>query len=372
MIDHKPNKMNSKSTSNTSQKVLRTSNKYILAITLVMFLFTTGAFAQNIPSYLPSNGLVGWWPFNGNANDESGNNYDGTTMNVVLSEDRFGNLNEAYTFDGASSAITISNNSGLDLIANFSIGCWFRSFSNVEPGNVLMIVNKHSAGQDNSGYTFGLWNPITVAGGILNCQGPPHFDYETYPNEPQAVIQDTNWHQGLVSYNDDLNLLTYFLDGAPVDTINISLEIDNNNHFLMFGAGSFGGTTPNTNFFNGFLDDIGIWNRALSLEEITAIYTGEPLIPTNIQQPHGVNTNTIKVFPNPAGSTLTIDYGNFDLTNGYQLLIENSLGQVVFQTDIAQQSDTLSLGTWGVNGLYFVHILDSIGNTIDIRKIVLQ
>ena len=364
--------MNSKTTSNTSQKVLRTSNKYILAITLLMLLLTKGAISQNIPSYLPSNGLVGWWPFNGNANDESGNNYDGTTINAVLSEDRFGNLNEAYTFDGVGSAVTISNNSELDLTANFSIGCWFRSFSNVEPGNALMIVNKHSAGQDNSGYTFGLWNPITVAGGILNCQGPPHFDYETYPNEPQAVIQDTNWHQGLVSYNDDLNLLTYFLDGVLVDTINISLEIDNNNHFLMFGAGSFGGTTPNTNFFNGSLDDIGIWNRALSIEEIAALFTGEPFIPTNINRPQSANTNTIKVFPNPAGSVLTIDFGNFALMNGYQLHIENSLGQQVFQTNINQESETLTLNNWGGNGLYFVHIIDPQGNTIDIRKIVLQ
>jgi hypothetical protein len=54
------------------------------------------------------------------------------------------------------------------------------------------------------------------------------------------------------------------------------------------------------------------------------------------------------------------------------LLIENSLGQQVFQTDITQQSDYLNLSTWEGNGLYFVHIIDPQGNTIDIRKIVLQ
>ncbi len=55
-----------------------------------------------------------------------------------------------------------------------------------------------------------------------------------------------------------------------------------------------------------------------------------------------------------------------------ELRIENSLGQQVFQTNISQQSDTLNLGTWGGNGLYFVHIVDPQGNTVDIRKIVLQ
>ena len=91
---------------------------------------------------------------------------------------------------------------------------------------------------------------------------------------------------------------------------------------------------------------------------------------TGINPPN--NVNTIKVFPNPASTHITIDYGNFAIMNGYQLVIENSIGLQVFQTNINQQSDYLSLATWGGNGLYFVHIIDPQGNTIDIRKIVLQ
>jgi hypothetical protein len=83
-------------------------------------------------------------------------------------------------------------------------------------------------------------------------------------------------------------------------------------------------------------------------------------------------SNTIKLFPNPTNDHITIDYGNFFVMNGYQLTIENSLGQQVFQTNITQQSDYLNLTTWGGNGLYFVHIIDPQGNTIDIRKILLQ
>jgi hypothetical protein len=107
----------------------------------------------------------------------------------------------------------------------------------------------------------------------LNCQGPPHFDFVTYANEPEAVIQDTNWHQGVASYNDALNLLTYYVDGVAVDTIDVSLEIDNNSHALMFGASSFGGTAPNTNYFNGVLDDIIIWSRSLNAADIQELYT---------------------------------------------------------------------------------------------------
>jgi hypothetical protein len=84
------------------------------------------------------------------------------------------------------------------------------------------------------------------------------------------------------------------------------------------------------------------------------------------------NINTIKVFPNPASTHITIDYGNFALASGYQLRIVNSLSQSVFQTNINQQSDYLDLSTWGGNGMYFVHIIDPLGNIVDIRKIVLQ
>jgi len=91
---------------------------------------------------------------------------------------------------------------------------------------------------------------------------------------------------------------------------------------------------------------------------------------TGINPPN--NVNTIKVFPNPASTHITIDYGNFATLNGYQLKIENSLGQQVFQTAINQQSNYLNLSGWGGNGIYFVRLIDPQGNTVDIRKIVLQ
>jgi hypothetical protein len=96
------------------------------------------------------------------------------------------------------------------------------------------------------------------------------------------------------------------------------------------------------------------------------------IINTSLSLPAPNNQNTILIYPNPASTHITIDYGNFAIMNGYQLSIENSLGQQVFQTFISQQSDYLSLATWGGNGLYFVHIIDAQGNTMDIRKIVIQ
>jgi hypothetical protein len=91
---------------------------------------------------------------------------------------------------------------------------------------------------------------------------------------------------------------------------------------------------------------------------------------TGINPPN--NTNTIKIYPNPASTHVTINYGNYAIMNGYSLKIINSLGQQVFQTPINQQSNYLSLSSWGGNGIYFVHLIDTQGQIIDIRKIVLQ
>ena len=55
---------------------------------------------SQLPSYVPTNGLVGYWPFNGNANDESGNGNNGTVNGATLTADRNGNLNKAYNFGG--------------------------------------------------------------------------------------------------------------------------------------------------------------------------------------------------------------------------------------------------------------------------------
>ena len=72
------------------------------SIIAVFLLAASSAFAQ-LPSYVPSNGLVGWWPFNANATDESGNGNNGTVNGATLTSDRFGITNSAYDFNGSIS-----------------------------------------------------------------------------------------------------------------------------------------------------------------------------------------------------------------------------------------------------------------------------
>ncbi|MFN5371159.1 MAG: hypothetical protein ACK5B6_06810 [Bacteroidia bacterium] len=100
---------------------------------------------QTLPAYLPTDGLVGWWPFNGNANDESGNGNDGIASNVIYGTDRFGNSNSTVQIEGqANRIVTVSNPTNLNSnIKTFSAwikfptalssGLWYNEIILAEP-----------------------------------------------------------------------------------------------------------------------------------------------------------------------------------------------------------------------------------------------
>ena len=94
--------------------------KSLLLTAVATMSLATVTIAQNVPSYVPTNGLVGWWPFNGNANDESGNNNNGTVNGATLTADRFGNVNKAYSFVGGNN-INIPNNISIDNLSLASV-----------------------------------------------------------------------------------------------------------------------------------------------------------------------------------------------------------------------------------------------------------
>lgn len=91
---------------------------------------------------------------------------------------------------------------------------------------------------------------------------------------------------------------------------------------------------------------------------------------TSVNNPSIVNT--IKIFPNPAMSFITIDYGSYNLMSGYQLKITNAIGQTMYSSPINQQQISLDLSSWTGKGIYYVDLFNNLGQRIDTRKIVLQ
>jgi hypothetical protein len=175
-------------------------------------------------------------------------------------------------------------------------------------------------------------------------------------------------------------------------------EIENSSAPFLLGRAY---TFNNLEAFNGLLDDIGIWNRALTPEEVQQLYTLNActftiydtvtvtetiydtvsvsvsttdtlIINTLITAVEPAQENTFLVYPNPASTQITINNGNVAILGGYTMRISNSLGQDVYNQNITQPEVTLDLSTWVGNGLYVLYIIDPQQNIVAVKQIVLQ
>src|SRR6266404_7716082 len=79
-----------------------------------------------------TNGLVAFYPFNGNANDESGHINHGTVNGAILATDRFGFANRAYYFAGDGSYISVQDSTSLDMTNAITVSAWI----NYQPGGL--------------------------------------------------------------------------------------------------------------------------------------------------------------------------------------------------------------------------------------------
>jgi hypothetical protein len=345
-------------------------------LTLMLLLFVACSFAQNVPSYVPSNGLVGWWPFNGNASDESGNGNNGTVNGATLTSDRFGNTGKAYDFDGVDDVIATTLIQGS--ISTYSISCWINTSStslNACSGGGAIVQSRGPALQ-TTGKTFMIFygeNAIPKITSAINGESL------IFGKQSVNDVNDGLWHHivgtwsGVSGTNLALNEVKLYVDGTEITNASNSFFDPNGptqapiNSPYNTKFGVFEGCIA-SKFFEGKIDDIGIWNRALDSSEVVALYNSNTSTTVTLNN----QSNKIKIHPNPTNDHITIDAGDLNVMNGYSIRIVNALGQQMFQSAITQQQFYLDLSTWTGSGIYYVNIINAQGVTIDTRKIVLQ
>ena len=349
----------------------------ILLTTPLLFLNLTG-FTQNLPSYVPTNGLVGWYPFSGNSNDESGNGNHGVNNGGVLDVDKNGNQNSSYYFDGYS-GIQIPNSS---LNSDFTISFWM----NPNVGSYVYYPIELSSSMVGDLPGIGISGNNPPCGNNIDTSIVYLFDGE---NGCGNILMTTNKYSNnqfplvVVSRQDTSYRIT--IDGNSIfdDTTLNFFNIDS----IQIGK------RVNGYGFRGIVDDVGIWNRYLSGEEIESLYGGSCQVYDTITTLDTIRysvtdtlyidvnltstiplvfENTIKIYPNPTKDFLQIDCGDISTMNGYSIKIINSLSQSLFDEPVTQSPFSIDMNGWNGNGLYFLHLIDDSGNITDIRKIVLQ
>jgi hypothetical protein len=259
---------------------------------LTLFLFE-GVFGQTIPTYVPSNGLVAYYPFNGSANDESGNGNNGVVNGASLTNDRNGNGNSAYSFNGINGSISLAQpflggdqNSVFSFFARINFNSTASS-PNIWGktkfwGEINFQVNK-----DNS---IQFWCANSISGN----------KYSAIISDP-GVIKIGEWYDIVVVFNNSKG--TIYLNGTPIKSnlylvpqgsswgapnneldasFNFAQDANSSNFgYRIDGSGSVG-------FLDGKIDDIAIWNRALTPTEVSTIYVNQATPPA----PTGNTTQT--------------------------------------------------------------------------------
>lgn len=332
--------------------------KKILTLTFVL-TFSTYIYAQ-LPAYVPSTGLVAWWPFNGNAADSSGNSNNGTVNGATLTAGQSGLANNAYSFNGSSSYIAVPTNFANSFTAGkMSVSAWVYFNTNADWSSIIKNWGSVTTGAFHfglSGLSQKLHLQITQSSGTtLNALAP-------------ATISLNAWHH--VAFTLDGSLMHLYQDGVEVGTpVSYNGTLKTSFQFTNIGVKPGTSQLPAPSFsgyHNGKLDDIGVWSRALNQAEITALYNGSgPNSVSNLE-----TTNLVNIQPNPSNGTILVNAHQslFSASNTIQVI--NALGEVVLSEplDFASKTVTITSG----KGIYFLQVMDEHKRILQTNKVVVE
>lgn len=238
---------------------MKIKDKYSLVLALFAVFAFNKATAQ-VPSYIPKDSLKGWWPFNGNANDESGNGNHGSVNGASLTTDRNGLNNSAYNFDGVNDHI-ICTNKNLPAKTKFSISVWIKPKVDFGGSEFICLGNSSST---IWGLVAGTWinnnQYVTLAYGA-GCSNSGEI-------HNQGNVSILEWQNFTFVSNGTGSNTKIYKNGKFIGTSVNGVSGNCSSQSLYIGVDIFGAPE----YSNGLIDDIGIWNRALDSNEIKAIY----------------------------------------------------------------------------------------------------
>ncbi len=229
------------------------------------------AFAQ-LPSYLPASGLIVWFPFTGNAVDSSGHGHDGTIHGTTNTAGRYGVPNTAFYFNGTSDYIYVPPGTpgydiSTDITASLTISAWVKS-QNYSFTSQEQIYWRGDATPAHDPHM------LYFIGGEVKIRRD--VDPGTISNEVGTSVAtlDTNYHMMTGTYDSATSVMNVYLDGVLMNTAVLpGLETYPTSTMYNYIGAVDGGTWQ---FFYGAMDELAIWNRALTPCEVMALYHSVP------------------------------------------------------------------------------------------------
>ena len=235
---------------------------------LTLLLVPMMSFGQ-VPSYVPTNGLVGWFPFSGDVADSSGNNIDGTLFGApTLSSDRFLHPNSCYEYNGNGDYVNFGDANSFEGGSELTISFWFKSsdlgqnaFADRRP-----IISKWFSTTTMSECSYN----ITMNGTDLLVSYSDGISFST-DSIPLSLMPNINmWYHVVMTFANGNSKI--YLDSNLESDVPLGItSINNSNEDFKIGDWYYDNNNTYSTFF-GKIDDVGIWNRELNQQEIIELY----------------------------------------------------------------------------------------------------
>ena len=238
-----------------------------------------------------TNGLVAWYPLDGNATDMSTNSNDGTIYGASTTTDRHGFTSRALLFDGSNDYIQAAYSSAISS-SNFSYSLWAKPTQTTSSFGSPITFRNNGKGfnlykKPNNTWSYWIGNGGWLALGSRSI---------TLSWTALAFTYDGTNHKA-------------YENGSHVASTSSSYLL-NQSKPLRIGAGATESNSPNY-YFNGAIDEVRIYNRSLSASEISALYSTENTVPNS--PPTDLNSTSVISFSEnlPIGNFI----GEFNATD---------------------------------------------------------
>ncbi|MEO8150539.1 MAG: LamG-like jellyroll fold domain-containing protein [Bacteroidia bacterium] len=246
--------------------------KKLIILTTVACIALSTTIAQILPSYVPTTGLLGYWGFTGNAHDYSAKGNNGAVNGAILVQDRFAKTNKAYQFN-VSQTIVVPDSDYLDgMTLGLTISFWVKLPAVTAP-NILISKSTGCYITGDDAYAVSILSNGKLSVQLFDPAGNNNYQYGS------IVVADNKWHHVAIAWYKPQTVI--YVDGAADLGASYTLTfgpIGTSQDPLIFGHGNVS-VCGVTYSYGEILDDICIYNRALSQSEIDALYsscTGAP------------------------------------------------------------------------------------------------
>ncbi|MDD3638439.1 MAG: T9SS type A sorting domain-containing protein [Bacteroidales bacterium] len=311
--------------------------KRIFTIAIVILLAVNSK-AQDIES-----GLVLRLSFCGNTNDLSSfvNNAEYMGNSVVYTTDHLGNENSAIYFDGFSDWVRVPASASInEPVDAITIACWAK-YESLAFGQWAPIMAKTNTNEVlDRQYSLG-----------LNGLEGKIYMMDTYVGEAE-LLADT-WYHYTITYTPEL--YQCYLNGELIGEVEPNSPVTGNNKDLEIGRD----TPQSTDYFHGSLDEINVFNRVLSADDILALknYDGCNFSSVNEQKLQ----ESFQIVPNPATGQITLQLPDDAI---YQVSIMDIQGRLIHQ--IHNQQHQVKAAVSGFqSGMYLIRIVGDKGFAVE-------